>query len=424
MLDIKLFRQNQELIKKSEKKRFKSPEAVDGVINYDNLWRKELQKVEKLRAQRNKVSHEINRLKKQGKSANIIIKSMREVVKKIDSAKTKADKYIIERDKHRYLVGNILHNSVPTSKTEAGNKVVRKWGRIPTFRFKPKHQADLILNIDGADIDKAARVSGSRFYYLKNELAMLNFAVLRLATDHLVKNRFVPMWIPLLLRHESMKAAAELADFEEQLYKIEGEDLYLIATSEQSLASYHIGDTLKWKDLPKNYMSYSPCFRREAGSHGKDTKGIFRTHQFDKVEQYVFCHPNDSWKWHEKMTGIAEDIYKALEIPYKVVNIASGEMNDNGAKKYDIEGWFPSQKKYRELGSGTNCTDYQARKLNTKFIDKNNSVSFVHTLNCTAVASERTIACLIENHQQADGSVKIPKSLWKYTGFKVIKPKI
>lgn len=423
MLDIRLFREKPDLIRGSEKMRFKDTKVVDQVIRIDNKWRKTIHEMEKLKAERNKVSKEINALKKAGKSGVTKIREMKKVAQKIKDLQVSADKLIVQRDELRYTVGNILDKSVPVAKTEEGNELVRKKGRIPKFKFPVKHQVDILQDLDLADFDKAAKVSGARFYYLKNELVMLNFAVLRYAMDMLVKQGFTPMWTPVLLRHEPMKAAAELGDFEEQLYKIQGEDLYLIATSEQTLATFHMNDVFNWKDLPKAYTAYSSCFRKEAGSHGKDTKGIFRVHQFDKIEQYVFCHPEESWKWHEKMIKATEEILKGLEIPYQVVNIASGEMNDNGAKKYDIEGWFPAQDKYRELCSGTNVTDYQARKVNVKFDDRDGRRKIVHTLNCTAMASERTLACLLENQQQKDGSVKIPRALWKYTGFKVIKPK-
>ena len=423
MLDIKLFRDNPSLIKESEKRRFKDPKLVDEVLKYDKLWRNEIAKLSKLRSMRNTVSKEINQLKKSGKSANTKIKAMRDTSEKISKIDVKAKKYLRTRDELRYKVGNILDETVPIARDESGNVIIRKWGKPTKFRFKPKHQADLINIIDGADLDRASKYSGSRFYYLKNELAMLNLALMKYGMDKLSKAGFTPMTTPVMLRHAPMKAAAELCDFEEQLYKIEGEDAFLIATSEQTLAVYHMNEVLTYKDLPKAYSAYSLCFRKEAGSHGKDTKGIFRVHQFDKIEQYVFCHPKDSKKWHEKMIKLTEDLFKGLEIPYQVVNIASGDMNDNGSKKYDIKGWFPAQNTYRELCSGTNCIDYQARKLNVKFDDKDGSRKIVHTLNCTALATERTIACLIENHQNKDGSINIPKALRKYTGFKTIKPK-
>ena len=418
---MKFFRDLPQLVKDSERRRFKDVKIVDKVIKLDEQWRAKIQRVEKLKAERNRASKEIAQLKKKGESISTKIKAMREVVKKIDSIQETADELLKKRDVLRYGVGNILHESVPVAEDEEGDITVRKHGTIRKFNFPVKHQADLIVDLDLADLDRASKLSGSRFYYLKNELVVLNFAILRYALDLLIKEGFTPMWTPVLLRHEPMKAAAELGDFKEQLYKIENEDLYLIATAEQTLATYHMNEVLNWKELPKKYTAYSSCFRREAGSHGKDTKGIFRVHQFDKIEQYVFCHPSESWKWHEKMIKITEKFMSDLEIPYRVVNIASGEMNDNGAKKYDIEGWFPAQKDYRELCSGTNCTDYQARKVNVKFDDKDGNRKVAHTLNCTVVASERTMACLLENHQQKDGSIKIPKALWKYTGFKIIK---
>ena len=423
MLDIKLFRENPELIIESEKKRFKDISNVNSVIEYDNKFRKEFSKLSKLRNLRNVHSKEINQLQKQKKPFKSKIKEVQEINKKIKTTEDKVKKILEKRDAHRYKVGNILNKKVPVSKDDSGNKIERTWGKPKKFKFKPKHQADIILEIDGADLDRAAKHSGARFYYLKNELAILNMSILRYAIDELVREGFTPMQTPVFLRHKPMSAAAELADFEEQLYKIEGEDNYLIATSEQTLASYHMNEVLNWKELPIKYTAHSLCFRKEAGSHGKDTKGIFRVHQFDKIEQFIFSRPGDSEKLHEKMIEITEKIFKGLEIPYRVVNIASGEMNDNGSLKYDIEGWFPAQNKYRELCSGTNCTDYQARKLNVKFDSKKGIREVLHTLNCTALASQRTIACLLENHQNKDGSITIPKKLVKYTGFKKINPK-
>jgi len=423
MLDITLFRENPEIIKDSEKKRFKKTDNVDLVIEFDNKWRKEVSKLQKLKSQRNSFSNEINDLKKQKKPFKSKILEVQEINKKIKSSEEKSNKLLEKRDSYRYKVGNILNKKVPISKDESGNKIERKWGKPKKFSFKPKHQADIILDIDGADLDRAAKLSGSRFYYLKNELAILNMSILRYAIDELIKEGFTPMQTPVFLRHEPMSAAAELSDFQDQLYKIEGEDNYLIATSEQTLASYHMNEVLNWKDLPIKYTAHSLCFRKEAGSHGKDTKGIFRVHQFDKIEQFIFSKPEYSEKLHEKMIEITENIFKGLEIPYRVVNVASGEMNDNGSLKYDIEGWFPAQNAYRELCSGTNCGDYQARKLNIKFDSNEGNQKTIHTLNCTAMASHRTIACLLENHQNKDGSINIPKKLIKYTGFKKIKLK-
>ena len=273
MLDIKLFRDNSSLIKESEKRRFKDPKLVDEVLKYDELWRKEIAKLSQLRSMRNTVSKEINQLKKEGKSASSKIKAMRDTSEKISKIDAKAKKYLISRDELRYKVGNILDETVPIAKDESGNVTIRKWGKPNKFKFKPKHQADLIKIIDGADLDRASKYSGSRFYYLKNELAILNLALIKYGMDKLTKSGFTPMTTPVMLRHAPMKAAAELADFEEQLYKIEGEDAFLIATSEQTLAVYHMNEVLTHKDLPKAYSAYSLCFRKEAGSHGKEGKG-------------------------------------------------------------------------------------------------------------------------------------------------------
>jgi seryl-tRNA synthetase len=414
MLAIELFRENPKLIKDSEKKRFKDPKVVDQVIEYDNKWRKVLKKVQELQHKRNVVSQEISDLKKKKKPAKSKIIEMKKVSNEIANLNSKAGKLLKKRDELRYNVGNILEKSVPVGRTEDKNKVIRKWGKTSK---KKKGHADLIKNL--ANIEKAADVAGARFYYLEGKGAVLNLALINYAFDYFVKKGFTPVWPPYVLKEKAIAGVAELADFKEQLYKLEGEDLYLIATAEQPLIVLHMNEVLG--EVPKIYVGFSTNFRREAGAHGKDTKGIFRTHSFDKVEQIVICDPKDSWNWLEKMIKYAEELMKGLEIPYRITNVASGEMNDNGAKKYDIEAWFPSQGKYRELVSGTNCTDYQARKLNIKFGKVGGEKHYVHTLNCTGLATGRTISALIENHQQKDGSIKIPKKLQKYTGFKEIK---
>jgi seryl-tRNA synthetase len=251
-----------------------------------------------------------------------------------------------------------------------------------------------------------------------NDLVFLNIALLKFGLDHLVKKGYQPMWTPFFLNSKAMRGAAELGDFEQQLYKIEGDDLFLIATSEQTLASFHKDEILDENRLPLKYAGVSSCFRREAGAHGKDTRGIFRVHQFEKIEQYVFCKPEDSWKLHEEILGNAEELFKVLGIPYRVVNIASGELNDSAAKKYDIEAWFPAQNQYREVVSASNCVDYQSRKLNVKYGKAGGFKEVVHSLNSTAIATERAICCILENFQQKDGSVLVPKALQPYMNGK------
>jgi seryl-tRNA synthetase len=424
MLDIKLFRANPELIVESEKKRFKDPSNVYKVIEFDEKWRATKQQREQLSQQRNQITQEINQLKKQKKDFSKKIAEIKKIKKEIPELEALEKEYIQERDKYRYIIGNILHESVPIGETEDLNIIERSWGKIPTFGFPIKPHAELIELIDGADMKTAAKIAGARTYYLKNDLVLLNLALIQFALETLIAKGYTPFVTPYFIKHEVIEKAAELADFEEQLYKLEGTDLFLIATSEQTLAALHMDEILHPKSLPLKYTAYSTCFRREAGSHGKDTKGIFRIHQFDKVEQYVYCMPEDSWKFHEELIANSEGIFKQLELPYRIVNIASGEMNDNAAKKYDLEGWFPAQNQYRELVSCSNCTDYQARKLGIRVGIHGEDKEIVHTLNSTAIATERTICCILENNQLEDGSVKIPTVLQNYMRGEKIIPSI
>ena len=425
MLDIELFRTNLADIIESENKRFKDPSNAEKVLELDKKWRAMLAAIQDLRQKRNEISAQIGEYKKAGeiKKAEDAVKVSKEIRKEIETLEKEKSKYFEEREKYRYIVGNILHDSVPIAETEEGNELIRNVGKIPKFDFEPLNHVELIEAIDGADTKKAAEVVGSRFYYLKGDLVLLNLALMRFALDFLMSRGFIPMWTPFFIKHEIIKAAAELADFEEQLYKIHDEDLFMIATSEQTLAAYHYNEVIDPARLPIKYAGISSCFRREAGSHGKDTLGIFRVHQFEKVEQYIFCRPVISWKFHEELIENAEELYKQLEIPYRIVNIASGELNDNAAKKYDLEAWFPASETYRELVSCSNCTDYQARKLKIRFgkTGSKEKKLMLHTLNSTAIATERTICCILENFQNEDHSVRVPKVLQKYIGKKVIK---
>ena len=425
MLDIELFRTNLAEIIESENKRFKDPSNAEKVLELDKKWRAVLAAIQDLRQKRNEISAQIGEYKKAGeiKKAEDAVKVSKEIRKEIETLEKEKSKYFEEREKYRYIVGNILHDSVPIAETEEGNELIRNGGKIPKFDFEPLNHVELIEAIDGADTKKAAEVVGSRFYYLKGDLVLLNLALMRFALDFLMSRGFIPMWTPFFIKHEIIKAAAELADFEEQLYKIHDEDLFMIATSEQTLAAYHYNEVIDPARLPIKYAGISSCFRREAGSHGKDTLGIFRVHQFEKVEQYIFCRPVISWKFHEELIENAEELYKQLKIPYRIVNIASGELNDNAAKKYDLEAWFPASETYRELVSCSNCTDYQARKLKIRFgkTGSKEKKLMLHTLNSTAIATERTICCILENFQNEDHSVRVPKILQKYIGKKVIK---
>ena len=426
MLDIELFRKNLDKIIKSEKKRFKDPSIAKRVLEYDKKWRSALQDLEELRKQRNDISVKIGELKKlkDSKKAEEAIKKSKEIKEKIDELEKLRTQYLEQREKYRYMVGNTLHKSVPIGETEEDNKIEKTVGDLPKFDFKPLSHVDLITKIDGADLKKASEIAGSRFYYLKGDLVLLNLALLNYALEKLINKNYTPMWPPFFTKHEVMKAAAELADFEEQLYKIQDEDLYMIATSEQTLAAYHYDEIIDPKRLPFKYAGISSCFRREAGSHGKDTLGIFRVHRFEKVEQFIFCKPTDSWNYFEELISNSEEIFRELKIPYRIANIASGELNDNAAKKYDLEAWFPASEAYRELVSCSNCLDYQARKLKIRIgkVGSQQTKEVLHTLNSTAIATERTMCCILENYQNEDHSITIPDVLRKYmTGRKIIK---
>jgi seryl-tRNA synthetase len=423
MLNIKLFRENPDLIRESEKKRFRTTENVEKVIEFDSKWRNGLQRLNDLRAERNKLSLSFNQARKEGKDE---LKKLQIRAKQVSTEITQLEpmitEFIAKRDEYRYKVGNIVDDDVPISETEEDNLIISEEGKIPTFNFKPSNHVDLIEGIDGAEFKRAAEISGSRFYYLKADMVYLNMALLKFAMDILSEKGFTPFQTPFFIKHDVIKETAELADFEETLYKVEDEDLFMIATSEQTLAALHRGEIIDERTLPRKYCGISSCFRREAGSHGRDTLGIFRVHQFEKIEQFVFSNEEQSKDIHEELLKNAEIIYKKLGLPYRIVSIVSSELNDNASKKYDLEGWFPGSDTYRELVSCTNCKDYQARKLNTRYGIQGDSKSLkmCHTLNSTAIATERAICCILENYQQEDGSILIPKVLIPYMNGKTV----
>jgi seryl-tRNA synthetase len=425
LLDIELFRNNIDKIIESEKKRFKDYSNAEKVLEYDVKWREVLGEIQRLRQKRNEISAQISKYKKnkENKMVEEAIVESTKIKTQIEELETKKEEYLRKREEYRYVVGNLVHESVPFAESEEGNEILREVGKKPQFPFKPVSHVDLIELIGGANTKKPSEIVGSRFYYLIGDVVSLNLALLKFAVDFLESKGFKPMWTPFFIKYDIIKAAAELADFEETLYKIQDEDLYMIATSEQTLAAYHYDEIIDPDILPLKYAGISSCFRREAGAHGKDTLGIFRIHQFEKVEQFIFCKPDQSWEMHEELISNAEEIYQSLEIPYRIINIASGDLNDNAAKKYDLEAWFPASETYRELVSCSNCLDYQARKLKIRMGKVGSEEKLtVHTLNSTAIATERTICAILENFQMQDHSIQIPKILQKYmNGKKIIK---
>ncbi|MFB6192665.1 MAG: serine--tRNA ligase [Candidatus Nanohaloarchaea archaeon] len=414
MLDIELFREDPERIKASEKRRGKDPERVDRVVELDKEWREKLQELEELQQERNKVGDKIAELKQEGEDASDKIERMQEVKQRISELEGEVEGLKEERDDLRYRVGNILHESVPDGEDEDDNVEIKNWkpenGRAEDTRLA----ADVLEEKNVTHAEQAAKIAGERAYFLEGDLFRLNQGLIQFAMDVIREKGYVPMQTPFMLNHEAMSSAAELEDFEEQLYKIEDEDRYLIATSEQTLATLHMDDILQPEELPKKYGGFSTNFRQEAGKHGQQTRGIWRIHQFEKVEQYIFTEPEDSWDFHEELLENSEEIMKRLNLPYRVVNVCTGDMNDNAAKKYDIEVWRPPLEEYGEVVSCSNCTDYQARKVNVK-IRRGDDTEVAHTLNATALATERIMTAIIENNQTEEG-IKIPEALQDYMG--------
>jgi len=420
MLDIKLIREKPELVKANLAKRG-NPEVLqmlEMLTVVDKEWRLNNTKLNELRHDRKIVTIEIAKLKKTGKEATDEFTRAQDIDQKIKLM----EKQVAEQEQkiHDYLMRlpNLLEDSVPVGKDSNDNVQVKTWGTIPGFTFPIKNHIDLALNLDLIDMDRAGKVSGSRFFYLKNEVAMLDMALMVFAIEELSKKGYTAIVPPLLMKREAYEGVTALGDFEEVLYKVENEDLYLIATSEHPMAAMLMNETLKEQEMPVKLAGISTCFRKEAGAHGKDTRGIFRTHQFNKIEQFIFCKPEDSPKLHEELLQNAEELLQKIGLPYRVVNVCTGDIGTVAAKKYDIEAWMPAQNGYREVVSCSNCTDYQGRRLGIKYRENEGAApkGVVHTLNSTAVATGRTIVALLENNQNEDGTVNVPEALRKYMG--------
>ncbi len=422
MIDIKLVRENPDIIRENLKKRgdAEKQKMFEELIEMDKKWRNLTTDVQKLKTERNRISEEIIKLKKQGKDAEEEIRRSSELANEIKESEKKLDLY---KEKIRFILmrlPNILHESVPIGKDDSENVEIKRWG---TFPDNPKKDHLTILkNLGLIDQERANKVAGHGFYYLKKELVMLDYALQKYAIDFLMKKGFTLIEPPYMMRTEAYEGVTDLEEFETVQYKIEGENLRLISTSEHPIASMFMNETLLKEELPLKFIGISPCFRKEVGSHGKYTKGLFRMHQFNKVEQFIFSLPEDSWKFHEELQENCEEIFRSLKIPYRVVNVCTGDIGIVAAKKYDTE-FLMADGNYREIGSNSNCTDYQARRLNIKYREKEGAPpsGFVHTLNSTAIATSRVMIAIIENYQQEDGSVLIPEVLRPYmNGLKKI----
>lgn len=427
-----------ELVKKSEEKRFRTPENVEMTMEADQLWRRCQFDLEQCQKTKNAVNKKIAAIKKNDPKDPVteLMKEKKEteaeIVRLQELAQTAKDRREVGLNK----IGNVVHESVPVSQDEADNEVVREWGtpRVFTTAYNTKGflpHFELLSRLGAVDLERGRKVAGHRAYFLTGVGLLLNQALIQCALSFLYKKDYIPVQPPFFMNQDVMAKTAELADYNETLYHVtdrKDDNKYLIATSEQPISAMHMNENIEEDKLPIRYAGLSTCFRREAGSHGRDIRGIFRCHQFEKVEQFVICKPEDSWAEHERMIGQCCEFYTALGIPHRVVNLVSSELNDAAAKKFDLEGWFPGDNEgeglFRELVSCSNCTDYQSRKLkirqgfanfaspkdNKDLAKTKDTENFVHMLNSTMTATERTLCCLVENYQDEHG-VRVPEIL-------------
>jgi len=421
---LELIRENPKLVKESLKKRNLDPKAVDAIIQLDEQWRKLKAEGDELRAKRNKLSLQINELKKAGKDASKVIKEAAAIPERIKRLESEMKDHEQALHASWCSLPNILHESVPMGKDSSQNKVIKEFGKKPKFSFKPKNHVELLEMNDLADFDRATKISGARWFFLKNDLAVLGLALQRYAIDFMRARDYTFLIPPYFINRKSYEGVTSLDAFQDVLYKVEGEDLYAIATSEHPVTAAFADEVFLDKNLPLKMVAFSQCFRKEAGAHGIDQKGIFRVHQFDKVEQLIISPPEQSWKMHEELMNNAIDFWKTLEIPFRQVVLCSGDTGRVSAKTYDFDAWFPASNEYREAGSCSNVTTWQSSRLNIKCeTSPGTNRRLAHTLNSTCVAIQRALATILENNQQADGTIVVPKVLQKYTGFKVIGKK-
>ncbi len=418
MLDINFIRENPGVIEKDLQKRGDKEKIawVDDLLEKDRLWRTSKQEIDRLRQTRNRLSKQVDNLKRQGQDPRKLLDEARRIPEKI---KEKEETMQQLREKINYYLmrlPNTLHDSVPIGEDDKDNVVVRKHGKAGRPPFPVKHHGQLAAELGIADFERAVKISGTGFFILKGSLALLDIALQRLAIDILLKKGFTLIQPPFMIRRKPYEGVVDLEDFESVMYKIEDEDQYLIATSEHPMVSMYMGEILEENQLPLKMAGLSPCFRKEIGKHGLDERGFFRVHQFNKIEQIIFCTPKESWKLHEALVKNAEELLKKLKIPYNVTNVCTGDIGAVAAKKYDVNGWSPREQKYIELMSCSNCTTYQSLRLGIKYRKKSGEKEPVHTLNCTMVATTRTLRCIIENHQTKRGTIKVPVALQKYMG--------
>jgi len=421
MLDIKFIRNHPEIVKKGCQAKQVEVD-IDKLLEIDRKRRGTLQALEEIRVQKNRARKEISQAKEE-KEKEKIIWQMRELDRNSERLTKTLKEFQSQFNDLILSLPNLPEENVPLGKDERENLVLREVGEKSEFNFKPKSHFELGEKLDLIDLKRAAKISGTRFGFIKKEATLLQFALINFTFDHLVKEGFIPLIPPVMLKSWMMRGMGYLEQTDrEEAYYLPKDDLFLAGTAEQPLGTMHAGEIFKEKELPRRYLGFSTCFRREAGSFGKETKGIFRVHQFDKIEMFSFSKPENSQKEHHFFLETQENLMKRLKIPYRVVQICTGDLGFPAANKYDVETWFPSENRYRETHSTSNCTDFQARRLNIRYRDKSGKLNFVHTVNGTAFAIGRILLAIIENYQQEDGTIFIPGVLQKYLGFKKINP--
>ncbi|MBI4448812.1 serine--tRNA ligase [Candidatus Woesearchaeota archaeon] len=420
MINIRLIRENADAVRKNYGRRQDERliKLLDETIELDKVWREAKYAADQLMATKNAITVDIAKLKREGKDAKAKFDEMKLLPKRLEDLKAKEAKYKAQLDACMMRLPNLLADDVPYGKDDTENVVIRSFGKPqqPSFDLMP--HAEVAESLGGADFERATKIAGAGFYFLQGEIALLNQALIRYAIDALTKKGYSFIEPPLLMNHRSYAGVTDLGDFGSVMYKVEGEDLYLIATSEHPLIAMWQDEVIPEERLPIKLVCVSPCFRKEVGAHGIDERGLFRRHQFWKVEQIILCKPQDSPRFHEEMIRNTEDLWQGISIPYQVVNICTGDIGTVAAKKYDINAWMPRAGVFKEVVSGSNCTDYQARRLNIKFGKEGGKKELVHTLNCTAIATSRALVAILENFQGKDGSVAIPAKLQSYMGKK------
>ncbi|HIC75970.1 MAG TPA: serine--tRNA ligase [Candidatus Poseidoniales archaeon] len=424
MLDINLFREHADIVRADHDKRGIPHDSIDEVIRLDEAWKKARYDADQLRRQRNEAARGIADAKKSGDTAEAerILAEVSDLGTEIERLTGEADRLESERDVLRMRIPNVLHSDVPVGEDEGGNTQLSLHGEKPEFDFEPKTHNDILEMNNWVDLPRAAKIAGSRFYFLKGDLARLELALQQYAVDFLTGRGYTFVQPPVMMNRKAYEGVTDLADFETVMYDVQPDGFYTIATSEHPLTAMFMDEVIEPSQLPIKMVGVSPCFRREVGAHGQGDKGIWRVHQFTKIEQIIISHPDDSWDFHEELLTNCVDLWDSLGLHYEVVNICTGDMGTVAARKYDLEAWLPGRGEYKEVVSCSNCTDYQANRLRMRYRTADGN-SAVHTLNSTAVATSRALVAIVEQNQLEDGRVAVPEALQPIMGGKkVLEP--